>query len=53
MQDIPLQVAQEICSYPASFDPELVLWAEKRCSSATEFERVAEAADRENWFPAS
>jgi hypothetical protein len=50
IEDMPITVAQEICSEAGSFQSDLVYWAEKRCFAAAQIEPVSVVADRQDWF---
>jgi hypothetical protein len=51
--DMPVSVARDICSDAASFDAELVYWAETRCVGATRFQAVSKVAMQQRWFEGS
>ncbi|HEX3238736.1 MAG TPA: hypothetical protein VHR18_01210 [Solirubrobacterales bacterium] len=50
--EMPIGIAREICSDAASFDPDLVEWAESRCFSAARVRPVSKVAVQERWFEA-
>jgi len=50
MQEIPISIAREICLDAASFDSELVYWAERQCVAATQFQGVSKVAHQQKWF---